>query len=112
MRKMDYTRFQKFCSILDRMQGSLEFKQSLSEYFATDDMVEPALLVVSAAIRRDINLVKSLRGGSLAANALIYRHRASPRGHDFSARRYTFREPRTQNSHIVLQLNFRIDKLN
>ena len=98
MRKMDYTRFQNFCSILNRIQGNLEFTQSLSEYFATDDMVEPALLVVSAAIRRDLNLVKSLRGGSVAANALMYRHRASPRDHDFSARGSPSREPRTQNS--------------
>ena len=98
MRHMDFTRFRKFCTILNRIQGNLEFTQSLSEYFATDDMVEPALLVVSAAIRRDINLAKSLRGGSVAASALMYRHQASPRDHDFSARRSTFREQRTQNS--------------
>ena len=110
MRKMDYTRFQNFCSILNRIQGNLEFTQSLSEYFATDDMVEPALLVVSAAIRRDLNLVKSLRGGSVAANALMYRHRASPQDHDFSARRSPSREPRTQNSRRRFLLDFRVNK--
>ena len=100
MRTMDYPRFQHFCTVLKRIQSNLEFTQSLSEYFATDDMLEPALLVVSRAIRRNLNLEKSLRGGSVAAQALLYRHRASPRDHDFSARR-SFQEPRTQNSSSI-----------
>ena len=112
LRKMDYTRFQKFCTILNRIQGNLEFSQALSEYFATDDMVEPALLVVAAANRLDINLAKSLRGGSVAANALMYRHRASPRDYDFSARTSTLREPRTQNSHHCFLLKLRVEKTN
>ena len=97
MRHMDYTRFQRFCTVLKRIQANLEFTQSLSEYFATDDMLEPALLVVSETIRRSLNLQQALRGGSVAAHSLLYRHRASSRDHDFSERRYP-RERRSQNS--------------
>ena len=92
---MDFPRFQKFCTVLKKIQANLEFTQSLSEYFATDDMLEPALLVVSETIRRNLNLEQSLRGGSVSAHALLYRHRASPRDHDF-ARRHSFAAPRTQ----------------
>ena len=94
---MDYPRFQHFCTVLKRIQANLEFTQSLAEYFATDDMLEPALLVVSSAIRRNLNLEESLRGGSVTAQSLLYRHRASPRDHDFSTRR-SVKEPRVQNS--------------
>ena len=63
MLQMDHTRFKKFCTLLNRIQANLHFTQSLSEYFATDDMLEPALMVVSDAIRRNLDLELSLRGG-------------------------------------------------
>ena len=97
MRQMDYTRFKKFCTLLNRIQANLHFTQSLSEYFATDDMLEPALMVVSDAIRRNLDLEISLRGGSVAANALTYRHRASPRDREFSSRRPPHQESRAQS---------------
>ena len=104
MRQMDYARFQHFCTVLKRIQANLEFTRSLSEYFATDDMLEPALLVVSETIRRNLNLQQALRGGSVVAHSLLFRHRASSRDHDFSERRYP-RERRSQNSRTTTSNN-------
>ena len=98
MRNMDYNRFQRFCTIINRIQANLNFTQSLSDYFATDEMLEPALLVISEAIRRNLNLGASLRGGSVAGNALLYRHRASSRDREFSTDSSHYRERNEQNS--------------
>ena len=98
MRLLDANRFNKFCAIFNRIQANLDFTQSLSDYFATDEMLEPALMVVSDAIRRDLNLRTALRGGSVAANAVMYRYRASPKDREFSARRSPNREQRTPNA--------------
>ena len=97
LRQMDYARFQHFCTVLKGIQANLEFTSSLSEYFATDDMLEPAILVVSETSHRNLNLQPALRGGPVAAHTLLYRHRASSRDHDFSERRHP-RELRSQNS--------------
>ena len=78
MRLLDPNRFSKFCTIFNRIQANLDFTQSLSDYFATDEMLEPALMVISDAIRRDLNLRTALHGGSVAGSAVMYRHRASP----------------------------------
>ena len=48
-------------------------------------MLDPALSIVSEAIRNGPNLDTTLRGGSVASAALIYRHRAPRRDHDFSS---------------------------
>ena len=79
MRQMDYARFQHFCTVLKGIQANLEFSSSLSEYFATDDMLEPAILVVSETSHRNLNLQPALRGGSHMAHTLLYRHRATSR---------------------------------
>ena len=78
----DPNRCKQFCEILDRISDNLEFTQSLAEYFATDDMLEPALMLITETLRKDPNLRKYLHGGSFASNAMVYRHRASPRDHD------------------------------
>ena len=82
LHKVNAPRCSKFCTILNRISDNLKFTQSLSEYFANDDMLESALMFVANALRKGPNLHKSLHGGSVASNAIIYRHRASPRDHD------------------------------
>ena len=67
---------------MNRLHGNIDFSPSLNQYFATDDMLEPALLLVADAIRNGPNLGHFLRGGSVAASAMMYRHRASPDDHD------------------------------
>ena len=78
MRQMDYARFQHFCTVFNGIQANLEFTSSLSEYFATDDMLEAAILVVSETSHRNLNLQPALRGGSVTAHTV-----ASWRDHDF-----------------------------
>ena len=70
---------------MNRLHGNLNFSQSLNEYSATDDMLEPALLLVAEAIRSGPDLGIFLRGGSVAATAMMYRHRASPGDHDWKS---------------------------
>ena len=85
MNKMNEKRCTKFCKIMNRLHGNLHFSQSLNEYFATDDMLEPPLLLVAEAIRNGPNLGTFLRGGSVAAASMMYRHRASPSDHDWGS---------------------------
>ena len=82
MEKMNPNRCKKLCRIMNRLHGNIDFSLSLNEYFATDDMLEPALLLIADAIRNGPNLGNFLRGGSVAASAMMYRHRASPKDHD------------------------------
>ena len=84
LQNVNALRCSKMCNILNRISDNLNFTQSLSEYFANDDMLEPALMFVTEALRKGPNLQISLHGGSVASNAMIYRHRASPRDHDKS----------------------------
>ena len=91
MQNLNLPRSQEFCTILDRLESNLTFTQSLSEYFATDDMLEPAAMVISDALRQSPDLGKGLWGRSVAANALLYRHRASPNDHEFNSGRQSIR---------------------
>ena len=52
-------------------------------------------MVVLDAIRRNLNLSTALNGGLVAANAVMYRHRASPYDREFAARGSPIRELRT-----------------
>ena len=78
MHNLDAQRCSSFCKILERISDNLEYSQNLSEYFATDDMLEPALMLIAESLRKAPNLKNSLHGGSFASNAMVYRHRSSP----------------------------------
>ena len=91
MQNLNFSSSQEFCTILDRLESNLNFTQSLSEYFATDDMLEPAAMVISDALRQSPDLGKGLWGRSVAANALLYRHRASSNDHEFNSGRQSIR---------------------
>ena len=93
MHNVDAKRCSTICAVLDRFSDNLDFSQSLAEYFATDDMLEPALMLITETLRRDPNLRKNLHGGSFASNAMVYRHRASPLDHDIN-----FSCPRSRSS--------------
>ena len=45
-------------------------------------MLELALMFIADALRKGPNLLKTLHGGSVASNALIYRNRAAIGDHD------------------------------
>ena len=71
MEKKDVSKFQKFWEIIKLLESNLYFTEFLPEHFATDDMLEPALLVVSDALRLSPDLGKCLWGRSAVA-ALLY----------------------------------------
>ena len=83
--KVNHKRYLETCEIIERIAANLEFTQSLGEYFANDDMLEPALMLIADALRKGPNLLKTLHGGSVASNALIYRNRAAVGDHDAKA---------------------------
>ena len=88
--KLNQKRCKKMCAIIERIAANLEFTQSLAEYFANDDMLEPALIFIADALRKGPNLLSTLHGGSVASNALIYRNRASFGDHDKNAAQKQF----------------------
>lgn len=94
MQKMNLTKSQEFCKIFNRLESNLKFTQSLSDYFANDDMLEPASLVISDALRQSPDLGKGLWGRSVAANALLYRQRASTNDREFNSGRQNHRNDR------------------
>ena len=96
---MNQAKTQELCKIISRIESNLIFTQSLSEHFANDDMLEPALMVVSDALRHSPDLGKGLWGRSVAANALLFRHRASSRDREFKSGR-TDQPPRRFTSRI------------
>ena len=77
MKSMDVIKFRRFCSIFNRLVSNVSFTQSLSEYFATDDMLEPALSLIAEAIRSGPDLGSILRWVSFSASSLTYQNRAS-----------------------------------
>ena len=87
MGTMSQAKTQELCNIISRIESNLNFTQSLSEHLANDDMLEPALMVVSDALRHSPDLGKGLWGRSVAANALLFRHRASTRDREFKSGR-------------------------
>ena len=98
MQTANQAKTQELCSIINRLESNLKFTQSLSEHLANDDMLEPALMVVSDALRHSPDLGKGLWGRSVAANALLYRHRASSQDHEFKSGRTT--PPQVHIPHI------------
>ena len=97
MKTMDDKKFHRFCTIFNRLISNVNFTQSLSEYFATDDMLEPALAVIAEAIRSGPDLGSILRGGSFSASSLTYRNRASYGDHDQNPKPY--RSTRSSPNH-------------
>ena len=59
-----------------------------------DDMLEPVTCVISDGILRGPDLGASLRGGTVASNAQVYRHLAADCDHD---NRFAVRKDENQN---------------
>ena len=101
MQKSNGVRLKSIEKILRRLRSNTNFTQSLSQYFAMDDMIEPVTCVINEALRRGPDLGASLRGGTVASCAQVYRHMASTYDHDRSetvGRRNNFRKGRYSSS--------------
>ena len=53
----------KLCEILDRVISNIHFGQTMNEYFALDEKIEPAKHVLTEAVKQGPDLGKTLRGG-------------------------------------------------
>ena len=81
MQRANEQKYGEVSTILGRIRSNLKFTQSLAQNVAMDDMIEPVTCVVNEAIRRGPNLGASLRGGSVASSAQVFRHLASRSDH-------------------------------
>ena len=55
----------KLCEILDRVISNIHFGQTMNEYFALDEKIEPAKHVLTEAVKQGPDLGKTLRGGDI-----------------------------------------------
>ena len=94
MKKSNQKNHTHVAEILRRIKSNLYFTQSLSQYFAMDDMLEPVTSVITDGIRRGLDLGASLRGGTDASNAQVYGHLAADCDHD---NRFVVRKNENQN---------------
>ena len=77
MRNYNSSRYDNVCKRLKRLRSNLHFTQSLAEYFAMEDKIDPGLCVVNEALRGGPDMGIYLQGGSVASKALIFRHLVS-----------------------------------
>ena len=77
LNQINVKRTQVLCTILNRLASNAHFSQTMSEYFALDEKIEPAKMVLTQAIKQGPDLGRMLRGGSFASCAQVYRHLAS-----------------------------------
>ena len=78
MNQVNPKKCQEICTILERVISNIHFGQTMNEYFALDDKIEPAKHVLTEAIKQGPDLGHILRGGSFASCAQVFRHLSSP----------------------------------
>ena len=74
--------------ILSRIESNLHFSQSLNEFFATNQKINSARLVILEAMKKGPDIGAILRGGSFAAAANAYLHVTSPFDYETAYFRY------------------------
>ena len=67
MRISNGERLGSVVKILKRLRSNTNFTQSLAQYFAMDDMIEPVTCVINEALRKGPDLGAFLRGGTVAS---------------------------------------------
>ena len=72
----------KIIEILDRIESNLHFSQRLNEFFATNQKINPARLVILEVMKKGPNMGAVLRGGSFASAANAYLHLRNLYDHD------------------------------
>ena len=79
---------QKICSSIDKIVALAHVSQSMGDYFARDDSLDPALSIVCQGLRGNINFeqILRLRGGTFQSLAAAYWHLKSEVDHDLTGR--------------------------
>ena len=71
------TKCKQILEILDRVISNLHFSQSMNEFFASDNSIEAAKLVMIEAVKKGPDFGNFLRGGSFASCVQVYRNLSS-----------------------------------
>ena len=94
---IDKKKAQKICLSLDKISALAHLSQSMGNYFARDDSLDPALSIVCQALRGniDIEYILRKRGGTFQSLASSYHHLKSPKDRDLSGNTHN---PKPQGS--------------
>ena len=96
LRLIDKEKAQKILLIIDKIVALAHVSQSMGNYFARDDSLEPALSVVCQGLRSDSNFEHILRsGGTFQSLASAFHHLKSPKDRDFFGRGGIDLQPQT-----------------
>ena len=82
LRLANPTKCKRILVILDRVISNLHFSQSMNEFFASDNSIEVAKLVMAEAVKKGPDLGSFLRGGSFASCVQVYRNLSSKFDYD------------------------------
>ena len=88
---IDDEKANKILSLIDKITALAHLSQSMGNYFARDDSLDPALSIVSETLRGNIDfeLLLRSRGGTFQTLASAYYHLKSPVDHDLSGNTHT-----------------------
>ena len=84
LKLIDNGKSQKWFSTIDKIVALAHVSQSMGNYFARDDALEPALSVVCQGLRgvTDFEHILRVRGGSFQSLASAFYHLKSPEDRD------------------------------
>ena len=93
LKLIDREKAEKISSSIDKIVALAHFSQSMGNYFARDDSLDPALSTVCQALRGslDIEYILRRRGGTFQSLASIYYHLKSPADRDLFGTTYSSR---------------------
>ena len=83
-----FSKTKNIVDILNRIDSNLHFSQSINEFFATNQKINPARLVILEAMKKGPDIGAILRGGSFAVAANAYLHLSSPFDYETAYFRY------------------------
>lgn len=100
---IDHEKADKVLSLIDKITALAHLSQSMGNYFARDDSLDPALSIVCEALRGSIDfecLLRS-RGGTFQTLASTYYHLKSPVDHDLSGNTHTSRTTKSRGGNFT-----------
>ena len=80
LKLIDSEKAEKICTTIDKIVALAHLSQSMGNYFARDDSLDPALSIVCQALRGniDIEYILRKRGGTFQSLTSTYHHLKSP----------------------------------
>ena len=104
LKLIDKTKAEKILSALDKIVALAHFSQSMGDYFARDDALDPALSTVCQALRGDVDIEFILKksGGTFQSLAAAFHHLKAPNDGDLSGSTNTPWSQRNRSSKFKL----------